>query len=198
MDWGSIGSKIANMGADLLGEAIPIPGAGIALDAVANALGTSKNKDEIAKALEQDPEAAAKLKKAQMEHEAELKRIKVEAQATHEEEVTKRQQAVNDTIQSGYKQGVLWRRAVGWSFAIGAPLFVVMAVGLLAYGIYLGRVVELAKALKGVFQALQPLLYCYLVILGVAGYQDGKMGRSMAGESEGGIAKAIKVIRGKE
>lgn len=198
MDWGSIGKKIAGMGADLLGEVIPVPGAGIALDAVAKALGTSKDKDEIAKALEQDPEAAAKLKKAQMEHEAELKRIKAEAQATHEQEVTKRQETVNDTIQIGYKQGVLWRRAVGWSFAIGVPVFVLLAFGLLAYGAYIGKLVPLVNALKGLVSAAQPIIYAYLAILGVAGYQEGKMGRTMAGEGEGGISKAVKAIRGRE
>jgi len=196
MDWKTLGRQIASTGADLLGEAIPIPGAGIALDAVANALGTSKDPDEISKAIKQDPEAAAKLKKAQLEHETELKRIKAEAQATHEEEVTKRQETVNETIQVGYKQGVMWRRAVGWSFAIGAPLFIVMACVLLGIGIWQGQLVELAEAGEAIFSALHPLLYCYLVILGAAGYQEGKMGRSMAGDKEGGISKMIKALRG--
>ena len=196
MDWKALGRQIASKGADLLGEAIPIPGADFALDLVADALGTSKDADKISKAIEQDPEAAAKLKKAQLEHETELKRIKAEAQATHEEEVTKRQETVNETIQVGYKEGVLWRRAVGWSFAIGAPLFIVMACVLLGIGIWQGQLVELAEAGEAIFSALRPLLYCYLVILGAAGYQEGKMGRSMAGDSEGGISKMIKALRG--
>ena len=197
MDWSSLGKQIASTGAKILGEAIPFPGAGIAADAVADAFGTEKEPDKIAQAIEQDPEAAVKLQKIEADRETELKRIAVRARKSHEKQVTQRQANVNDTIQAGYKQGVLWRRAVGWSFAVGAPLFVVCAFILLGFALYLGKLSAVATALSEMFTALHPLLYCYLCILGVAGYQDGKMGRTMAGDSEGGFAKAIKAFRGK-
>jgi len=196
MDWKALGTKVAQMGAEVLGQAIPLPGADEVLGALADQLGTEKDPDKIAKAIENDPEARLKLEKIQSEHEATLKKIKAQAQATHEGEVTKRQETVNETIQVGYKEGVKWRRAVGWSFAIGAPLFIIMACVLLGIGIWQGQLVELAEAGEAIFSALHPLLYCYLVILGAAGYQEGKMGRSMAGDKEGGISRMIKAIRG--
>jgi hypothetical protein len=197
MDWGSLGRKIADMGAQVLGEAIPLPGAGMAADALSEALGCEKDPDQIAQAIDQDPEALAKLKKIEAERETELKRIAAKTERHDTEQITQRQATVNDTIQAGYKQGVLWRRAVGWSFAIGAPLFVVGAFVLIGVALYLGRLQAVATALSELFRALHPLLYCYLCILGVAGYQEGKMGRSMAGESESGIVKALKAFRGK-
>ena len=196
MDWGSLGKKIADMGAQVLGEAIPLPGAGMAADALSEALGCEKDPDKIAQALQNDPDAYAKIKKIEAERETELKRIAAKNERHDKEQVTQRQSQVNDTIQTGYKQGVLWRRAVGWSFAVGAPLFVVGSFVLIGVGLYLGRLQNVATALSELFRALHPLLYCYLCILGVAGYQEGKMGRSMAGESEGSFAKAIKAFRG--
>ena len=196
MDWGSLGKKIADMGAQVLGEAIPVPGAGMAADLVSKALGTSKDPEEISQALQNDPEAAAKLKQIEADHQEELKRIAAKTERHGKEQITQRQSNVNDTIQVGYKQGVLWRRAVGWSFAVGAPLFVVGAFILVVMALNQGKLQEMTTALSELFRSLHPLLYGYLCILGVAGWQDGKMGRSMAGEAEGGIAKALKAFRG--
>ncbi len=75
MDWGSLGKKIADMGAQVLGEAIPFPGAGLAADAVSAALGTEKDPDSISKAIEDDPDAYAKLKEVELNHKAQLKEI---------------------------------------------------------------------------------------------------------------------------
>lgn len=202
MDWGELGSKVAATGAQVLGEALPIPGAGIAADAVANALGTDKDPDAMAEALANDPEAAAKLKQAELEHKEELERIKAEregqqlqAEADHEAEVTARQAGTNETMQEGYRQGVLWRRAVGWSLAIVIPLVILGAMGMFGAALYLNRP-DMVKALPTMVSALSPVFYVYMVVLGVAGYQEGKMGRAMAGDKEGGIEKAIRAIKG--
>jgi len=195
MDWSDIGSEIAGMGAKLLGEMVPVPGAGIAADAVAKALGTKNEPDAIAEALKKDPEAAAKLKQAELDHKAELERIRAEARANHESEVTSRQAAVNETIQQGYQKGVLWRRAVGWSLAVVIPLVVLGVLGVAGVAIATDRT-ELIQHIPAVINALSPVWYVYMVVLGVAGYQEGKMGRALAGDSEGGISKAIRAIKG--
>ena len=197
MDWGSLGKKIADMGAQVLGEAIPLPGAGMAADLVSKALGTSKDPDKIAEAMQQDPEAAAKLKQIEADHEEELKRIKAKTERKRMEAGSDRQAEVNETIRVGYQQGVLWRRAVGWAFAVTSVLVILGVVGMGFYAIHTDRP-EIVKQLPSLVGALQPVFYCFLVVLGVAGYQEGKMGRTMAGEQGGKVTKAIQAFRGKQ
>lgn len=196
MDWGSLGKKIADMGAQVLGEAIPVPGAGIAADLVSKALGADKDPDKISEALQQDPEAAAKLKQIEADHKEALKEIAAKTERKRMEEGSSRQSEVNETIRTGYQQGVLWRRAVGWAFAVTSVLVILGVVGMGFYAIHTNRP-EIVKQLPNLIGALQPVFYSFLVVLGVAGYQEGKMGRTMVGEQGGGIAKAIQAIRGK-
>ena len=87
MDWGSLGKKIADMGAQVLGEALPFPGAGVAADALSAALGCEKDPDAISEAIAKDPEAAAKIKEVELNHKAQLKEIA----ADHKEEMRKYQ-----------------------------------------------------------------------------------------------------------
>lgn len=198
MDWGKLGKQIASTGADILGEALPFPGSGAAVDAVASAFGVSSDDpNAISKAISQDPEAAAKLKQIEAERETELKRIAAKTERTKMEEGSDRQSEVNKTIRVGYQQGVLWRRAVGWSFALTAVLTALGVIGMGFYAVYANRP-EIVKQLPNLVGALQPIFYCFLVVLGVAGYQEGKMGRTMAGEQGGKITKAIQAFRGKE
>lgn len=184
MNWKDLGSTIAGMGADILGEALPFPGAGMAVDAIASAFGADREPEAIREAIEADPEAAAKLKEIEATHEAALAK-----------EISRRQGAVNETIRTGYRQGVLWRRAVGWSLAVVAPLVILGGLALAAYAVSTGQP-ELIQRIPEVIGATAPVWYVYLTVLGVAGYQEGKMGRTMAGDSGGGLAKAIKAIRG--
>lgn len=184
MNWKKLGSQIAGMGADILGEALPFPGAGAAVDAVANAFGAERKPGAISEAIQNNPEAATKLREIEANHEAELAA-----------EISKRQGNVNQTIQAGYQQGVLWRRAVGWSLAVIAPLVVLGVLGIAGYALSTGQP-ELIQHVPGIVSALAPVWYVYLTVLGVAGYQEGKLGRALAGDSEGGISKAIKAIRG--
>ena len=195
MNWSDLGNQIASAGAKMLGEVIPVPGAGIVADQVAQALGTDKDPDAIAQALKSDPEAAAKLKQIEAQHKEELERIRAEADASRDKQMTARQAAVNDTIQTGYQAGVLWRRAVGWSLAVVVPLVVLGVLALAGAAIALERP-GLIEHIPAVVSALGPVWYVYMVVLGVAGYQEGKMCRTLAGETEGGIARAIKAIKG--
>ena len=193
MDWSDLGSKVMDM-APALGSALGGPAGGAAGAALASVFGTEDDPDQIAKAIEQDPEAAAKLRKAELKHEREMARIEAERESKRESEVTARQAAVSDTMQIGYKQGVLWRRAVGWSLAIVIPLVVLGVLGIAGAAIYMDRP-QLIQHIPAVLSALGPVWYVYMAVLGIAGWQEGKMGRALAGDSEGGLAKTIKAIK---
>ena len=78
MDWGALGKKIAGIGADVLGEALPFPGSGAAVDALASAFGVEKDPDAISEAIAKDPEAAAKIKEVELNHKAQLERIRTD------------------------------------------------------------------------------------------------------------------------
>lgn len=194
MDWGSLGQKIAGLGAEVLGEAIP--GGGMAVDIVSQVLGVEKNPDKIAQAIDADPEAAVKLKRIEADRETELKRIAANRQTDHEKELTKRQGNVSDTIQVGYKEGVLWRRAVGWAFVFCSCMVVIRVTVLPVILSAMGEPDILQDAPLNV-QLIKWVFSCFLAVLGVSSWHEGLMGRVMAGESEGGIAKAVKALRGK-
>jgi len=76
MDWTKLGKQIADTGAQILGEALPFPGSGMAADALSAALGTEKDPDAISEAIAKDPEAAAKLKEVELNHKAQLEQIR--------------------------------------------------------------------------------------------------------------------------
>lgn len=78
MDWGSIGKKIAGMGASILGDAIPFPGADDAITALAQELGVAEKPGAISDALDEDPEAQRKLEKIQNAHKQSLLKIRNE------------------------------------------------------------------------------------------------------------------------
>lgn len=78
MDWKSLGSKVAQMGAEILGEAIPFPGADDALSALADQLGTEKKPGAMSDALDEHPEATAKLREIELKYKTELERIRKE------------------------------------------------------------------------------------------------------------------------
>lgn len=187
MDWGSLGKQIADMGAQVLGEAIPMPGAGMAADLVSKALDTEKDPTKISQALQDNPDAAAKLKQIEADHEEELKKIAAKTERKRMEEGSERQSVVNDTIQTGYKQGVYWRRAVGWAFAATSVLTVLGVIAMGFYAIKIGKP-SIVKQLPNLVSALSPVFYCFLLVLGVAGWHEGLLGRKMAGD-EGGLSK---------
>lgn len=195
MDWSSLGSKIASVGAKALGEAIPIPGAGILADTVASTFDTSKDPDAISKAIDADPEAAVKLQRIQQEHKRDLARIQADMKVGMAQETTERQGMVNESLQVEAKQGVLWRRVVGWAFALSLVLTVIGTFSMAGAALYLGKA-DLLKAIPAVVSALAPVWYMTGLVLGVAGHQEGKLSRALAGDTEGGLSKAIKAVKG--
>lgn len=95
MNWKDLGGKVAQTGAHLLGTALAGPGAGSALGSiVGNALGVSDpTPDNIAAAIDKDPDAAVKLAKIQADRQTELEQIAAQKAVQLSAEQTKREQS---------------------------------------------------------------------------------------------------------
>ena len=194
--WADLGSQVAEF-APVLGDALPVPGAGTAGEMVAQAFGTEKKPGAIAQAIKQDPDAAAKLKKIEKEHEADLRRIQMKRDVAQIEAETKRAGQVNKTMRAEYKSDVLWRRAVGWAFALA---LLATASGTLAAALWLVQAgaYEHISAAAEIPGAMAPIFGTFAAVLGIASHHTGKRERSEAGEdtSRSGIAGLIGAIKG--
>lgn len=186
MDWSGLGSKIASSGAKMLGDAIPLPGAGMVADMAAEALGTEKDPDAMAKAIDQDPEAVRKLKEVESQHKEEMRQMALNA------EVEKISQ-VNKTMRDN---NAPWRRAWGWISALSFGALI-LGVCMLAY---LGVVRQNTEALTMIPQLISAATTLFAVpmaVLGVAEYQGGKERRAAAGDKgNGGLAGLIREFKG--
>jgi len=114
MQWKDVG-KVVGEFAPLLGDLLPIPGAGIAGRLISSALGVENTPDAIHAAIKADPEAAIKLAKIESENEALLQQQLLAAE-------TSRIVAVNTTMQSEsdseHWMQWSWRPFVGYVFAV--------------------------------------------------------------------------------
>jgi len=194
MNWSQLGKEVAQYAPEV-GTLIGGPAGAAVGSLVAGVFGTKNDPDQIAQAIKNDPDAALKLQKLKQDHQEEMRSLALKAEGRRLDAEASMQENVNHTIQVGYKQGVLWRRAVGWSFAVVAALTVLGVFALAALAIYADEPGAM-KVIPDVAGALSAIFYCYLAVLGVAGYQEGKLGRAMAGDKGGTLDKAIKAIRG--
>jgi len=119
MDWKSLGKTVGQF-APMLGELLPIPGAGIAGKLIATALGVDNTPDAIHNAIKNDPEAAIKIAKIEADHAEALQAQLLAAE-------TQRIVSVNATMQAESKSEHwaqwLWRPYNGFLF--GTTLFMV-------------------------------------------------------------------------
>jgi hypothetical protein len=182
--WGQIGDFAADA-APALATALGGPAAGGAAKLVASAFGGKSDKPEdLLERVQQDPEAAAKLKRIETQHKERLEELALEGEKARLQAGSAEQGAVNETIREGYRQGVLWRRALGWSFALAAPATLGVALYVILQAVNRGDA-QLIEMLGPAIGALSPIFYVYLLTLGVIGNHEGKMGRLMAGEESG-------------
>jgi len=112
MNWKDLGKTVGKF-APLLGDLLPIPGAGIAGKLIASALGVENTPDAIHNAIKQDPEAALRLAKIEADNKALLQQQVLVAE-------TSRILAVNATMQAESKSEHWmqwsWRPFVGFIF----------------------------------------------------------------------------------
>lgn len=123
MDWKELGKKIVGVGAPLLGGAVGGPGGAALGGILSEALGVSTdNPDDIARAIDADPEAATKLQQIQSEERIRLREIASERALSETEAETERQRMINETMRSEYRtEGIYksgWRPFVGWIFGL--------------------------------------------------------------------------------
>jgi len=113
-DWKKVASTIADY-APMLSSLIPIPGAGIAGQLIASALGTKNNPKAIMKAIEIDPQAALKIAETESNNKTKLEEQMILAE-------TMRIQTVNQTMRGEQKSEHWmqwsWRPFVGFIFGI--------------------------------------------------------------------------------
>ena len=191
--WDSIKGTVAKA-APLLGSMLGGPAGGTAGTLIAEALGTDESPDAISQAL-QDPEAAAKLKAAEQENRAELKRMKIEADSNQLTQINKTMRAEMQA-ESGYRTN--WRPTFGYAAAIA---FAIQMIGLT---VVLGWVAirrpdevgTVISALAQAISALMPLWGIALSMLGIAIRQRSRDKETAAGQQQpmgmlAGLAKRI-------
>jgi hypothetical protein len=192
MDWSKLGEKVANM-APVLGSALG-PGGTAVGSLIATAFGTENDPDEIGKAIQGDPEAAAKLKRIEAEHAEEMRRLAMKAAEHRMASETARISEVNKTMRAGYDAGVYWRRAWGWISAISFGVLVI-TIGVLSYLGIAESNTEAMRMIPQLVSAATTLFGIPAAILGIDAWHSGKERRAMAGDTGGAVEKAVKAFR---
>lgn len=142
--WDSIKNTVAGA-APLLGSALGGPAGGAVGSLIANALGVEENPDAVQKAMQSDPEAAAKLQALQNEHQRELRRMVLEAE-------TARLGEINETYRKEIgSEDAFVRRARPmflYVVAFSVAVEVLIAVYVIAVGASLSDLATLYQALS--------------------------------------------------
>lgn len=174
MGWSDIG-EIVGKAAPLLGSALAGPAGGAAGLLVASALGVDAQPETVREAVQADPQALSRLRRAELEHQRELSALVLKAESA-------RLSDVNATMRVEARAPVerwwvsAWRPLWGALSALAWAAFVVMAGVALLRG--RADVLEALGALPG------EVWYVPLAILGVASWHRGKEKRIRAGEQE--------------
>ena len=115
-DWDKIGAQVAKIGAPLLGGLLGGPAGaagGSAIAAIiASALGVEPDVGEIERAIATDPQAAMKLKEAQMRHVEELEKLSISAENMRIAAETHDLEQVNRTMRAELANGNWYQK--GW------------------------------------------------------------------------------------
>ncbi|KWH57890.1 hypothetical protein [Burkholderia cepacia] len=135
--WGDVAAAVSKF-APILGSAVPgvgtLVGAGVGLAAgvIAKALGTEPAPDSIMEAIASDPEAAAKLRQAELDHERDLAQIaaqREQAQLAYEQSVYAAEAADRDSARRlAGQQPRDWMRPLLSIVIVIATITIVMLV----------------------------------------------------------------------
>mgnify|MGYP001411261970 CR=1 FL=1 len=184
MKWKNIAAAVGKA-APLLGSILAGPGGAAAGAIVASALGVDATPDAIDKVIKADPEAALKLKKIELDHAAELRRLTLEATSNTLAQInqTMRVEALSD---NWWVSG--WRPF--WGFLSAIAFF--LQAGAVSWLLVTGGKAELVAALG----ALSVFWGVPLAIVGVTAYgrSTEKVARVTGEQPEtilGAVAKRI-------
>jgi len=134
--WSQIGDFAADA-APALATALGGPAAGGAAKLVASAFGGQSDKPEdLLERVQQDPEAAAKLKRIETQHKERLEELALEGEKARLQAGTQEQAAVNETINRGDAQLI---EMLGPAIGALSPIFYVYLLTLGVIGNHEGK-----------------------------------------------------------
>lgn len=205
MDWKALGKKIAGVGAPLLGGAIGGPGGAALGGIVADALGADTDQpDDIAKAMQQDPNAAVKIRQVQAEERTRLREITSKQAIAEIEAETARHQTVNETMRAELKAQdnyrARWRPTFGYVMA--ANMLAISVAFFWAMGAIIFSPEDGGSIASGFAEMLAAFVTIFSLGLGVLGVQvhnRSKDKRLAAGVEDKGILQKLRdTVRGEE
>lgn len=117
-DWSDVGNAVADM-APAIGSVLLGPVGAAAGSVLASIFGTEDKPDAVMHAIRNDPEAAVKLRKAELEYAVEMRRLAIVAR-TQQIEVNKAEAQSDNVFVSGWRPAVGWTcaAAFGWTFVL--------------------------------------------------------------------------------
>lgn len=125
MNWKDIADTVGKV-APLIGGVLGGPAGAAAGAVLSSVLGTDNNPEAIANAVRNDPEAAVKLRQAELDHAAEMQRLLLQGESQRLEAETHQMIAVNETMRAELQADGLfksaWRPAIGWVMAAAFAL----------------------------------------------------------------------------
>lgn len=186
----SIIGKIGSV-APLLAKILPIPGAGIAGDLIASALGVRNDPQEIEHAINADPEALMKIRQVEMDHKADLARMASELEIGKIREVNATMRT--ESVSEHWPQWA-WRPIWGMVSALAFLVLCVFVCMLAWKAINQGDMNAIAM-IPQLIISFTGLFGIPAAILGVASWHRGKEKRLRAGEqSQSGLMGRLKDI----
>lgn len=178
MDWKDVGQFVGSAAPMLASLLLPGPIGNAAGALIASAFGCAPTPNAVQTAIASNPDAAVKLAQIEADKAVQLQTLLIEkAKAEIAAEVASTQ-AVNQTMQaeaaSEHWPTYSWRPAIGFAFALGivlSILVVFVAYGfLIVYGDPVG-----VQQLPGVLASVTGVLTPAAGVLGIASYFRGKM-----------------------
>lgn len=173
----SVLKKIAGV-APLLTKMLPIPGAGIAGDLIASALGVENTPAAIEAALLKDKDALLKIKAIETEHQTTLSRLLIECEAKTVGDINRTMRAEG---KSEHWIQFSWRPFWGFVSAV-AFLIAVSFTSYIFYQAIFDKNTEALTMLPQLVTAYTMLFSVPMAILGIASWHRGKEKRFSAGE----------------
>lgn len=187
MDWSKVGETVLGEGLPLIGGLLLGPAGQRVGGLVASALGVSPEPDEVAGALQTNPEAFVRLRQLEMEHERELRRMTIEAE-------TNRLAEVNATIRAEVASDDRYVRRMRPTFGYLVAAMLAAQVGATCYVMIWNP--NYAEVVTSLIEATIWPMTAALGVLGVYVRGRTQEKRVEAGIApSGGIANIIKAIR---
>lgn len=116
MDWNDVKSMLVNLGLPLLGAALPVPGGAAIGKALATAIGAGKDTPEgIIDALSSNTEALNKAREFELNHQAVILRLMVDAEVAAVKEVNATMRSENS---ASHWPSYSWRPFIGFMFGL--------------------------------------------------------------------------------